>query len=83
MKIYRYIQILGMNTTDLFKYNPLPDQTVTINGKLYKCFVFEQKAKKSGNSCPCYECEIGQENFDICKSINCITETDFLYLKTI
>lgn len=72
-----------MNKTNLFKHNPIPKQTITINGKLYKCVVFEQKAKKSGNSCPCYECDIDMEKHDLCKSINCITETEFLYLKEI
>lgn len=66
-----------------FKYNPIQGEHITINGKVYKCIEFKQKAKKSGNSCPCYECEIVQENFDLCKSINCITETEFLYLKEI
>lgn len=66
----------------VFKYNPIKGEKTTINGKVYQCIEFAQKSQKSGNTCPCYECDVGMENIELCKSINCITETEFLILKT-
>ena len=54
---------------------------ITINNKTYSINIFNLKAKRSGNSCPCYECDLIMGS-DECNSFDCIND-NFLYLKLI
>lgn len=57
-------------------------QTQTISGKLYKIVPFEIKAKKTGNSCPCYECDLEMGSKE-CLEAKCLDYGKFNYLKQI
>ena len=57
-------------------------QTQTISGKLYQIIEFPANAKKSGNSCPCYECDLEQGSKE-CIEAKCLDYGKFNYLKEV
>lgn len=54
---------------------------ITINNKTYSIHIFNKIAQKSGNTCPCYECDLKMGSSE-CDSFDCIKD-NFLYLKFI
>jgi len=57
---------------------------ITINRQVYEayCFDIEKNSLKTNCSSPCIMCDFDAlKDMEICKTVDCINGTDFLYLK--
>lgn len=64
------------------RFMNLKNMQQTINGKLYNIVEFTQKAEKTGNTCPCYECDLEQGSNE-CLEAKCMEYGKFNYLKQV